>query len=205
MENRLGRALACALLGSWQLGCTGTISEDEPPSPQQVAVPGAGSIRDGGDAEGSRAIAAPPTTPATSSGGGREGTAGDTSELPDLPELPDPPDLPELPPIEFCDAPTKVLMASCGNGSCHSNRNATIGDFAVDAQRAYDFVDRVSSRHAECGRIIDSRDYGQSLLLTKVKGDFEAPRCGERMPVGSFTITNEQIDCLASWLQQFQL
>jgi hypothetical protein len=109
-----------------------------------------------------------------------------------------------LPPPVFCDAPTKVLVASCGNGSCHSNSGATIGDFAVDAERAYNFVDKVSVRHASCGRIIDSQDYSKSLLLTKVRGTFPSPECGGRMPVGSFQISEEQIDCLASWLQQFQ-
>jgi len=110
----------------------------------------------------------------------------------------------ELPPIEYCDAPTKVLTASCGNGSCHSNPGATIGDFAVGPVEAARFVDVVSVRNASCGRIIDSRDYSQSLLLTKITGNFPAPGCGGRMPIGSFIITEEQTECLASWLQQFQ-
>jgi len=33
----------------------------------------------------------------------------------------------------------------------------------------------------------------------------DAPYCGGRMPVGSIVITNDEIDCLASWLQQFQV
>lgn len=139
------------------------------------------------------AVTAPP--PATASG--PLGTPGA--------EVLEPPVIPMLPPIEFCDAPTKVLVASCGNGSCHSNLNATIGDFALDAQRAYDFVDRLSRKDPGCGKIIDSDDYSKSLLLTKVTGDYEFPKCGARMPVGSFVITDEQIDCLSSWLQQFQL
>ncbi|HEU4577893.1 MAG TPA: hypothetical protein VFS67_06545 [Polyangiaceae bacterium] len=107
-------------------------------------------------------------------------------------------------PPAFCDAPTKVLVASCGNGSCHSNPGWPEGDFAVDTERAYNFVDKDSVRHAYCGRIIDSRDYSKSLMLTKVRGSFPSPDCGGRMPIGSFVITEEQIDCLASWLQQFQ-
>ncbi len=146
-------------------------------------------------------VTAPPSAPPVSSSEGSPAELG--AGAPDV--LPDPADLPALPPIEFCDAPTKVLMATCGNGACHSNGNATIGDFATDAVSAYDFVDRPSRRNPSCGRIIDSEDYSKSLLLTKVRGDFEAPKCGERMPTGSFVITKEQIDCLASWLQQFQL
>ena len=109
-----------------------------------------------------------------------------------------------LPTPVFCDAPARVLMVSCGNGSCHSNRDVVIGDFALSPERAAAFVDRVSVRDPSCGRIIDSRSYGDSLLLTKVTGTFPL-HCGGRMPVGSFTITDDQIACLASWLQQFQL
>ncbi len=103
----------------------------------------------------------------------------------------------------YCDAPTRVLQASCGNGSCHSNAGATIGDFAVSAAHAVAFVDKVSVRSPSCGRIIDSRNYGDSLILTKVTGTYPL-HCGGRMPVGSFVITDDQIACLASWLQQFQ-
>lgn len=103
----------------------------------------------------------------------------------------------------YCDAPTLVLKASCGNGSCHSNAGTTIGDFAVSADHAAAFVDQVSVRSPTCGRIIDSRNYGDSLMLTKVTGTYPL-HCGGRMPVGSFAITDDQIACLASWLQQFQ-
>jgi hypothetical protein len=103
----------------------------------------------------------------------------------------------------YCDAPTRVLQASCGNGSCHSNAGATIGDFAISPEHAAAFVDKVSVRSPTCGRIIDSRNYGDSLLLTKVTGTYPL-HCGGRMPVGSFIITDDQIACLASWLQQFQ-
>lgn len=109
-----------------------------------------------------------------------------------------------LPPIEYCDAPAKMFVPSCGGGSCHSNVNAAFGDFAADTKRAYNFVDKVSVRHADCGLLIDSSDYSKSLLLTKLTGDFDSPRCGGTMPVGSYVITEEQVDCVASWLQQFQ-
>ena len=69
---------------------------------------------------------------------------------------------------------------------------------------AASFVDVLSVRDPDCGRIIDSRDYSQSLLLTKITGRYPQPGCGGRMPIGSFIITEEQTECLASWLQQFQ-
>lgn len=197
MRARRALGLILGLLGSGQLACTGSFDEQlsEPP-PRPVSAAGGTS---GAPADQSSTVTAPPP-PVTTTTTETTPPVSQTTE-----PLPEPPVLTMLPPIEFCDAPTKVLVASCGNGSCHSNNNATIGDFAVDPQRAYNFVDRVSRRHADCGKIIDSSDYSKSLLLTKVTGDFDSPRCGERMPVGSFVITDEQIDCLSSWLQQFQL
>ena len=109
-------------------------------------------------------------------------------------------------PIEFCDAPTKVLTPKCGIGSCHGNQNAVMGDFGIDAEHALKFVDKPATRHPECGRIIDSRDYSQSLLLLKIRGDIKDPvLCGGIMPIPSFPpLSATQIDCVASWLQQFQ-
>ncbi|HKO93925.1 MAG TPA: hypothetical protein VJU61_22380 [Polyangiaceae bacterium] len=156
-------------------------------------VAAAGGSEDVAAAGGSEDVAEPPFGGDSGAGGaGAESNAGAGGQAS------------ALPPIEYCDAPTKVLTASCGNGSCHSNPGATIGDFAVGPVEAASFVDVVSVRDASCGRIIDSRDYSKSLLLTKITGGFPAPNCGGRMPIGSFIITEEQTECLASWLQQFQ-
>jgi hypothetical protein len=201
MLNRWRLTFATGLLGG-SFACTGAVSDVS--SARQPLPPGAAGA-------GNSYVEAADGTTALLGGGVEDGAgAGEATQEPrDEPALPDElsgeRDQLELPPIEYCDAPAKVLVASCGNGSCHSNANVVIGDFAADTQRAYDFVDRVSVRHADCGKIIDSQDYSKSLLLTKVRGDFEVPRCGERMPIGSFVITTEQINCLASWLQQFQL
>jgi hypothetical protein len=120
-----------------------------------------------------------------------------------------------MPPAEFCDAPAKLLVPHCGGGSCHSNKDVRMGDFAINTTQAYNFVDKVSTRHADCGRIIDSRDYSKSFILIKLRGELlsnvseavaesDPVHCGGRMPIGSFVIEDELIDCMASWLQQFQ-
>ena len=104
----------------------------------------------------------------------------------------------------FCDAVTVVLLPRCGGGSCHSNADARIGDFAAGRQQAESFIDVPSVRNASCGKIIDSQDPSQSLLLRKLIGDFPIPTCGGPMPVSGGDLTDEQIDCMASWLQQFR-
>jgi hypothetical protein len=119
------------------------------------------------------------------------------------------------PPVEFCDAPAKLLVPHCGGGSCHSNKDVDMGDFAMNATQAYKYVDKLSSRNADCGRIIDSRDYSKSFILIKLRGELlsnvseavaesDPVHCGGRMPIGSFVIEDDLIDCMASWLQQFQ-
>jgi hypothetical protein len=110
------------------------------------------------------------------------------------------------PPRTYCDAVTLVLQASCGNGSCHSNRGATIGDFAVGAAEAAAYVSRGSARNPDCGLIIDPIEPQNSLILTKVTGQFpKSMGCGAEMPVGSFEdMTVAQIDCLSDWVEQFK-
>jgi len=104
----------------------------------------------------------------------------------------------------FCDAVTQVLLPSCGGGSCHSNRGAGIGDLGVGREEAESFVDVPSVRNVACGFIIDSQDPSQSLLLRKLIGDFPIPMCGGPMPSSGPDLTDEQIACMASWVQQFR-
>jgi hypothetical protein len=165
------------------------------------------------DAGGSSGAGGSGASDAGAVSGGRAGTAGvaPPSE-PDAghPEgdevTPDAATVVSGPPRTYCDAVTIVLQASCGNGSCHSNRGVTIGDFAVGADEAASYVSRGSARNPECGLIIDPIEPQNSLILTKVTGDFPKDmNCGAEMPVGSFEdITVAQIDCLADWVEQFK-
>jgi len=105
-----------------------------------------------------------------------------------------------------CDAVTRVLIAKCGGGSCHSNENSNIGAFARGREEAESMLDKPSSKLG-CGFIIDSSNPADSLLLTKVNGTFPDP-CGGPMPAPAAGETTElsagDIDCLEDWLQQFQ-
>ena len=201
MRSLAPALVALSLLSA--LGCGGVHTPDGEPAIRSAASGAGGGTHETGTAtppprsqsESDAAVLDPPAN-------GGSGSANDPSlETP----------------IEFCDAPAKLLTPKCGGGSCHGNQGAVMGDFAIDAQHAVKFVDKVSTRHAECGRIIDSRDYSKSFLLIKMRGDLlgnlseeqaasvDSAHCGGRMPVGSIVITDDQIDCLASWLQQFQV
>jgi hypothetical protein len=110
-----------------------------------------------------------------------------------------------LPDHQYCDAVSTVFYPTCGSGSCHTNRGATIGDFGSGEAEAASYVGRGSVRDADCGLIINPIDPQKSLILTKVTGDYpQNQNCGGRMPVGSFEITDEQIDCISDWVEQFR-
>jgi hypothetical protein len=103
---------------------------------------------------------------------------------------------------QYCDAVALVFIPRCGGGSCHNRPNTTLGDFAVGPEEASSYVDVPSGRNAECGLIIDSTDPAESLIYRKLVGDFGA-MCGGFMPVSGGDLTDEQINCVADWVQQF--
>ena len=105
---------------------------------------------------------------------------------------------------QFCDAVSLVFIPRCGGGSCHNRPDATIADFAVGPEEAASYVDVPSARNAACGFIIDSNDPGESFIYRKLVGDFPAPMCGGFMPVSGGDLTDQQIDCVADWVRQFQ-
>jgi hypothetical protein len=112
-------------------------------------------------------------------------------------------DGPPVPP-KICDALNQVFKTTCGGGSCHTSQGVAIGDWGFSAASALKYVERPSVRDPKCGFIIDSSDYSKSLMLVKLEGPIP-DGCGGPMPVGSYGgITKDQIDCVASWLQQFQ-
>jgi hypothetical protein len=65
-------------------------------------------------------------------------------------------------------------------------------------------VDAPSVRNVDCGLIIDSADPAESLIYRKLTGDFIGGICGGFMPVSGADLTEQQIDCVADWVQQFK-
>ena len=97
-----------------------------------------------------------------------------------------------------------VFIPRCGGGSCHNRPDTVLADFAVGPEEAASFVDVPAARNPACGLIIDSSDPGESLIYRKIVGDFPAPMCGGFMPVSGGDLTDQQIDCVADWVRQFQ-
>ncbi|HWO12478.1 MAG TPA: hypothetical protein VNN80_23435 [Polyangiaceae bacterium] len=185
----LGLGLLAALAG-----CDGQVIEPGVGAGGRAARAVAGAAGGAAAVRGTAAAAGQPELPAA---------RADAGPLPEpVVDAGDPGVTPER---QYCDAPAKVFAESCGNGSCHTNRGATIGDFAVGQAEAERYVGRSSVRNAECGLVIDPVEPQNSLILTKVNGEYPAELpCGGPMPVGSFLVTDEQIDCISDWVEQFR-
>ncbi len=110
---------------------------------------------------------------------------------------------PEGPP---CDAVAKVFQVSCTRGGdCHVGTG--IGDFAVGSAQAFAYVGKLPNLNSPgCGKMIDPDNPLESLILTKVTGDYpyEPDDCRTLMPPPFGGVTDEQIACLESWLWQFR-
>jgi hypothetical protein len=194
-----GSALLCLALGLG--GCGGTIDTPDEDTPG-IGGRGGSSGRAGRGGGAGRGGAAPVSGVAEDAGAtanaGRSGAGGTAPDAPDAGGALVPEDR------VYCDAYTEVFRPSCGP-SCHQNIGVPIGDFGYEPDSALAYVNRVSVRNAECGLIIDPNEPLQSLILTKVTGEYPlGMNCGQPMPVGSFELTNAQIDCLADWVLQFQ-
>jgi hypothetical protein len=184
------------MFAGWFLACAG---DDTPPveddlrgalaqnfggASMQAGSAGSGSGGRGGSASGSSGSAN------AGSGNAGGGAAGDGGE-----------------PVggggsggggDFCDA-FPILQRSCGLPGCHA-AGVSQGEFAASEDDVVDFVDLNSTRGAMCGSFINSSNPEDSIIYSRL---FEAG-CGNlSMPLTGEPLTEEESDCVLSWLQQF--
>lgn len=123
-----------------------------------------------------------------------QGMAGSSMNGPSRPDEPE----------AVCDAVTEVLIPSCGGSGCH--QGVGIGEFALGVEEAESYVGQSPvSNVASCGLMIDPDNPNRSMILTKVTGQapYNADDCKQLMPPLD-PLPQSQVDCLRSWLQQFQ-
>ncbi|MEO8177670.1 MAG: hypothetical protein ABI895_02450 [Deltaproteobacteria bacterium] len=120
----------------------------------------------------------------TSGGSAGSGTAGSGSSLP-----------PPTGPV--CDAVAKVFP-KCSFQPCHGD-GSTNGSFADSEAAARALLDK-PTRNTQCGKYIDSANPDASAILTKL----DDPTCGgAQMPFNADPLSDEDIDCVRSWVYQF--
>lgn len=102
---------------------------------------------------------------------------------------------------EVCDAFNTILLERCGTAGCHSE-GVGQGAFAASEDVVEDFIDAPSTKGAACDQVfIDSTNPEDSLIYTRLFGT----DCGGllAMPLSGDPLTEEESDCVLSWLQQF--
>jgi hypothetical protein len=189
----------CAVLGLGACGGTIVTPDEDTPS---IGGRGGSEGRGGRGGSAGRGGGGPVAPVVEDAGGvsnaGSAGAGGSGDDTPDAGGAL------VVEPRVYCDAYTEVFRPSCGP-SCHQNIGVPIGDFGYEPDSARDYINRVSVRNAECGLIINPNEPLESLILTKVTGEYPlGMNCGQPMPVGSIEITDAQIACLADWVLQFQ-
>jgi len=193
--------MACVgVLAAWFVACAG---EDIPPIDDELRADveekygdGAGGQLGSAGAGGSGATPRGGSSGAAGSGGGQSqagGGAAGASVVGGGGTLV----------VNDCDAFGTIIVARCGQPTCHNSGSAQ-GDFARgDEQVIFDYVDRPSTVSTCDGRFIDSRNTDDSLLLTKTASPIPQG-CGNlQMPLSGALLTDDQTACLQEWLTQF--
>jgi hypothetical protein len=101
-----------------------------------------------------------------------------------------------------CDAFDTIIIDRCGSVGCHGP-NSINGDFGVAEEDVINFVD-AESVNSECDQlVIDTSNPENSLIYTKVTGDYPTDCGAQRMPLTGDFLTPEEEECLLDWVSQF--
>ena len=99
------------------------------------------------------------------------------------------------------DPESEILAVRCAGSVCHSATDQKAAGLDLVSPGVADRVRNVASPSAECGgsMLVVPGDPGGSLLYQKLG---ETPPCGSRMPLAQDPLSEEEIGCVASWIQE---
>ncbi|HEU5060941.1 MAG TPA: hypothetical protein VFU21_30630 [Kofleriaceae bacterium] len=102
------------------------------------------------------------------------------------------------------DVETDIFAARCGGSVCHSAEEQRAAGLDLVTPGVAERVANVASASAECGgsMLVVPGDPGASLLYQKL-GD--SPPCGSRMPLAQEPLSDEDTECVQSWIQEMAL
>ena len=97
-----------------------------------------------------------------------------------------------------------ILAVRCAGSVCHSAGEQKAAGLDLVSPGVADRVKNVASASAECGgtMLVVPGDPGTSLLYQKVGDD---PPCGSRMPLAQDALSEEELECVRSWIQEMSL
>ncbi len=95
-----------------------------------------------------------------------------------------------------------ILAVRCAGSVCHSAGEQKAAGLDLVSPGVSDRVRNIASASAECGgsMLVVPGDPTGSLLYEKVSMD--QPPCGSRMPLAQDPLSEEEIGCVASWIQE---
>jgi hypothetical protein len=100
------------------------------------------------------------------------------------------------------DPEADILAVKCAGSVCHSATDEKAAGLDLVSPGVADRVKNIASASAGCGgsMLVAPGDPGGSLLYKKVSMD--QPPCGSRMPLAQDPLSEEDIGCVASWIQE---
>jgi len=100
------------------------------------------------------------------------------------------------------DPEADILAVKCAGSVCHSATDQKAAGLDLVSPGVADRVRNIASASAECGgsMLVVPGDPTASLLFKKVSMD--TPPCGSRMPLAQEPLSEEDIGCVASWIQE---
>jgi hypothetical protein len=89
-----------------------------------------------------------------------------------------------------------LFIPRCATAGCHDTDTQLIN---LDLESPGVAARLIGRRSAACGQraLVDPSDPERSALLLKLRA---APPCGDRMPVGTPPLSNEEIACVRAWI-----
>lgn len=99
------------------------------------------------------------------------------------------------------DVESDLLAVRCAGSVCHSAGEQKAAGLDLVSPGVAERVANVASASADCGgnMLVVPGDPSGSLLYQKVASE---PPCGSRMPLAQDPLSDDDIGCLASWIQE---
>ena len=99
------------------------------------------------------------------------------------------------------DVEGEILATRCAGSVCHSATDQKAAGLDLVSPGVAERVANIASASADCGgnMLVVPGDPGGSLLYQKLG---ETPPCGSRMPLAQEPLSQDDMDCVRSWITE---
>ncbi len=100
--------------------------------------------------------------------------------------------------VDSCGNVEELLENECGGAGCHASETPAAALDLVSAGVFGRLVDEVGTDNCGNALLVDSGNISGSLLLDKLSAQ---PSCGAQMPLGRPALSQTEVDCIESYLE----